>query len=71
LVSCHLVSTLAALAQSLAAAATPWTQEEMAATELFLLGTRFLVAAEQLEQPKLHAALSGLGERALSLSMQG
>ena len=49
----------------------PWEREEMTPTELFVFGTRFLAASELMEQGRLQEALTGLGEKALGLSMQG
>jgi hypothetical protein len=48
----------------------PWWREEMTATELLLLGSRFLAASQLIEQEKLRSAVGQLGEKALSLSMQ-
>jgi hypothetical protein len=45
--------------------------EEMTATELVLFGARCLAASELMEQERLQAALTGLGEKALGLSMRG
>ena len=42
----------------------------MTVTELFVLGSRFLAASELVEQGRLGEALTGLGEKALNLSMQ-
>jgi len=49
----------------------PWEREEMTATQLFVFGARFLAAAELMEQGRLQEALTGLGEKALGLSMPG
>lgn len=43
----------------------------MTRTELFAFGARFLAASELMEQGKLQEALTGLGEKALNLSMHG
>jgi hypothetical protein len=48
----------------------PWEREEMSPTELFFFGTRVLAAADLVEQERLQRALTGLGEKALGLSMQ-
>ena len=48
----------------------PWEREEMSPTQLFVLGSRFLAASELVEQARLQEALTGLGEKALNLSMQ-
>ena len=49
----------------------PWhLDEEMTATELFVLGLRFLAATEVIEQGKVQEALTSLGEKALNLSLQ-
>jgi hypothetical protein len=49
----------------------PWWNVEMTAPELFMFGTRVLAASDRLEDGKLQAAVSGLGEKALGLSMKG
>jgi hypothetical protein len=50
----------------------PWGREdEMSVTQLFVFGTRFLAAAEMAEQSELRQGLTGVGEKALGLSMQG
>ena len=49
----------------------PWQREEMADTQLFVFGMRVLAAAELVEQDRLQDALSGLGEKALNLSLRG
>jgi hypothetical protein len=49
----------------------PWQREEMTATELFVYGTRFLAAAEMLDDGRLQEAASSLGAKALELSMRG
>jgi hypothetical protein len=46
-------------------------REQMTRTELFVFGARFLAASELMEQGKLQAAVSQLGEKALKLSMPG
>ena len=42
----------------------------MTRTELFVFGIRVLAATELVEQKKLQEALTGLGEKALHLSIQ-
>ena len=49
----------------------PWWDEEMASPELFMFGARFLAASEFIEQRDLQEAVTGLGEKALGLSMRG
>jgi hypothetical protein len=49
----------------------PWWNEEMTAPELLMFGARFLAASEYFEDGKLQEAVSGLGEKALGLSMRG
>jgi hypothetical protein len=48
----------------------PWWRDEMTATELLVLGSRFLAASALIEQEKLRFMVEQLGEKALSLSMQ-
>lgn len=49
----------------------PWQREEMAPTELFVFGMRFLAASELTEHGRLQEVLIGLGEKAVGLSMHG
>lgn len=49
----------------------PWWGEEMTVTELFVFGARVLAASELMEQGQLQDALTGLGEKALGMSMGG
>jgi hypothetical protein len=49
----------------------PWTQEEeMNPVELFVFGMRILGASQVVQQEKLSGALTALGEKVTSLSMQ-
>lgn len=48
----------------------PWLKDEMDPIELFVYGTRFIAASDVFGQEKLGAALTQLGEKALTLSMQ-
>lgn len=47
----------------------PWERDQVMPTELFLFGTRVLAASQEFDQGRLQDALAGLGEKALSLSM--
>ena len=49
----------------------PWENEQMANPELFVLGTRFLAAADLIEQESLQAEVVRLGEKVLDQSLQG
>jgi hypothetical protein len=49
----------------------PWEGEEMTPTALFVFGMRFLAASELPAPGRLQEALTGLGEKALSLSLPG
>ena len=49
----------------------PWENEQMANPELFVLGTRFLAAADLIEQESLQAEVLRLGEKVLDQSLQG
>jgi hypothetical protein len=49
----------------------PEWDEEMTAPALLMFGARFLAASDLLEDKKLQEAVSGLGEKALGLSMRG
>jgi hypothetical protein len=49
----------------------PWENEQMTNPELFVLGTRFLAAAELIEQENLQAEVVRLGEKVLDQSLQG
>lgn len=49
----------------------PWENEQMTNPELFVLGTRFLAAADQIEQENLQAEVVRLGEKVLDQSLQG
>ena len=49
----------------------PWPYEVMTPTTLLVYGSRFLAASEIVEEEQLREALTDLGTKALTLSMEG